>query len=138
MRKETNTQKSVEAIIYFTAGQRKRAESMLKETKLENHESIVLEARKDNQVSASNVKMKRRSQAGKSRQIWECQRPKGSKTWCGRRESNPHRPFEPCGFSYRLRLSPPETAQYNLPDPVCGLDYPFTVPRCSEAQVLPV
>ena len=27
--------------------------------------------------------------------------------WCGRRESNPHRPFEPCGFSYRLRLSPP-------------------------------
>ena len=29
------------------------------------------------------------------------------RTWCGRRESNPHRPFEPCGFSYRLRLSPP-------------------------------
>jgi hypothetical protein len=27
--------------------------------------------------------------------------------WCGRRESNPHRPFEPCGFSYRPRLSPP-------------------------------
>ena len=29
------------------------------------------------------------------------------KKWCGRRESNPHRPFEPCGFSYRPRLSPP-------------------------------
>jgi len=25
------------------------------------------------------------------------------KRWCGRRESNAHRPFEPCGFSYRLR-----------------------------------
>ena len=29
------------------------------------------------------------------------------KNWCGRRESNPHGPFKPCGFSYRLRLSPP-------------------------------
>ena len=49
------------------------------------------------------------------------------KRWCGRRESNPHRLFEPCGFSYRLRLSPPggtETLR-----PVCGLDYPFTISR---------
>lgn len=30
------------------------------------------------------------------------------KTWCGRRDLNPHGPFKPCGFSYRLRLSPPE------------------------------
>ena len=30
-----------------------------------------------------------------------------SKTWCGRRDLNPHGPFKPCGFSYRLRLSPP-------------------------------
>src|SRR5436190_11329541 len=29
------------------------------------------------------------------------------KTWCGRRELNPHGPFKPCGFSCRLRLSPP-------------------------------
>src|SRR5579864_4874658 len=28
--------------------------------------------------------------------------------WCGRRELNPHGPFKPCGFSYRLRLSPPK------------------------------
>src|SRR5215472_16173174 len=46
--------------------------------------------------------------------------------WCGRRESNPHRPFEPCGFSYRLRLSPPRCS---FRHPVCGLDYPFTVSR---------
>src|SRR2546425_8101776 len=25
----------------------------------------------------------------------------------GRRDLNPHGPFKPCGFSYRLRLSPP-------------------------------
>jgi hypothetical protein len=30
-----------------------------------------------------------------------------SKMWCGRRDLNPHGPFKPCGFSYRLRLSPP-------------------------------
>src|ERR1700722_16559020 len=27
--------------------------------------------------------------------------------WCGRRDLNPHGPFKPCGFSCRLRLSPP-------------------------------
>ena len=31
-----------------------------------------------------------------------------SKIWCGRRDLNPHGPFKPCGFSCRLRLSPPE------------------------------
>src|SRR6202035_971325 len=30
-----------------------------------------------------------------------------SKIWCGRRDLNPHGPFKPCGFSCRLRLSPP-------------------------------
>ena len=50
-----------------------------------------------------------------------------NKTWCGRRESNPHRPFEPCGFSYRLRLSPPGCC--SSLHPVCGLDYPSTVSR---------
>jgi hypothetical protein len=48
--------------------------------------------------------------------------------WCGRRESNPHRPFEPCGFSYRPRLSPPGCWR-KVPSPVCGLDYTFTIPQ---------
>jgi hypothetical protein len=50
--------------------------------------------------------------------------------WCGRRESNPHGLFEPCGFSL------PSTAfaarmQYfvEVCAPVCGLDYPFTLSR---------
>src|SRR5271165_806852 len=30
------------------------------------------------------------------------------KTWCGRRDLNPHGPFKPCGFSFQLRLSPLE------------------------------
>jgi hypothetical protein len=52
----------------------------------------------------------------------------GSKMrWCGRRELNPHGPFEPCGFSCRLRLSPPGCCTRSYP--VCGLDYPFTLPR---------
>lgn len=42
--------------------------------------------------------------------------------WCGRGDSNPHRP-KPYGFSYLPRLSPP-------PGGVWGLDYPFTMPRC--------
>ena len=36
--------------------------------------------------------------------------PLGS--WCGRWELNPHGPYEPCGFSYRLRLSPPAPSRY--------------------------
>jgi hypothetical protein len=52
------------------------------------------------------------------------------KTWCGRRESNPHEPFKPCGFSCRLRLSPPGCSVLLKPPlPVCGLDYPFTLSR---------
>jgi hypothetical protein len=39
----------------------------------------------------------------------------------------PHRLFEPCGFSYRLRLSPSEA--YVSQRPICGLDYPFTFSR---------
>jgi len=34
----------------------------------------------------------------------------------------PSQALRPNGFSYHLRLSPP-------PSGVCGLDYPFTVPR---------
>jgi hypothetical protein len=36
--------------------------------------------------------------------------------------------FKPCGFSCRLRLSPPRRDITNRPRQVCGLDYPFTLP----------
>src|SRR5580692_12425069 len=49
--------------------------------------------------------------------------------WCGRRDLNPHGPFKPCGFSYRPRLSPPERDTLRGSRQVCGLDYPFTLPR---------
>ena len=39
------------------------------------------------------------------------------KMWCGRRDLNPHGPFKPCGFSYRLRLSPPERWAFEGPRP---------------------
>lgn len=55
-----HTQKSVKAIIYFSASERKRVETILKELKLVDDKSIVLiDARKDNKVSASKVKAKR-------------------------------------------------------------------------------
>ena len=60
----------------------------------------------------------------------------GRRPWCpaiSRRRSNekkmvraeglePTQALRPSGFSYHLRLSPP-------PSGVCGLDYPFTLPR---------
>jgi hypothetical protein len=51
------------------------------------------------------------------------------KQWCGRRDLNPHGPFKPCGFSYRLRLSPPGRGALEGSRQVCGLDYPFTILR---------
>jgi len=42
---------------------------------------------------------------------------------------NPHGPFKPCGFSYRLRLSPPGHEAHEGSRQVCGLDYPFTISR---------
>ena len=51
------------------------------------------------------------------------------KMWCGRRDLNPHGPFKPCGFSYRLRLSPPGCEALEDSRQVCGLDYPFTLLR---------
>ena len=48
--------------------------------------------------------------------------------WCGRRDSNPHE-LRLNGFSYRLRLSPPGRGFLKRARQVCGLDYPFTVPR---------
>ena len=41
----------------------------------------------------------------------------------------PSRAVKLNGFSYRLRLSPPERSVLKRPRQVCGLDYPFTVPR---------
>ena len=36
--------------------------------------------------------------------------------------------LKPCGFSYRLRLSPPNVRALALRR-ICGLDYPFTLLR---------
>jgi len=41
----------------------------------------------------------------------------------------PTRAVKPCGFSCRLRLSPPGRGALKRSHPVCGLDYPFTLPR---------
>jgi hypothetical protein len=41
----------------------------------------------------------------------------------------PTRALQPCGFSCRLRLSPPGRGDQQRSRQVCGLDYPFTVPR---------
>ena len=41
----------------------------------------------------------------------------------------PSRAVKLNGFSYRLRLSPPGHGALTRPRQVCGLDYPFTVPR---------
>ena len=56
----------------------------------------------------------------------------------------PTRAVKPCGFSCRLRLSPPGRGRLERSRQVCGLDYPFTVPRkfrdlwlsaCADVQV---
>jgi len=41
----------------------------------------------------------------------------------------PSRAVKLNGFSYRPRLSPPGRGVLKRPHQVCGLDYPFTVPR---------
>src|SRR6266849_10255898 len=41
----------------------------------------------------------------------------------------PSRAVKLNGFSYRLRLSPPGRGALDRMRQVCGLDYPFTVPR---------
>jgi|GEM_PF-2960289 len=45
----------------------------------------------------------------------------------------PSRAVKLNGFSYRLRLSPPGRGALKRARQVCGLDYPFTVPRKSGA-----
>jgi len=47
--------------------------------------------------------------------------------WCRRRESNPNRPFKPCGFSYHYGFRPGLR-------PVCGLDYPVPIPGRDEGN----
>ena len=44
-------------------------------------------------------------------------------------EVEPTRAVKPCGFSCRLRLSPPGRSAWERSRQVCGLDYPFTLPR---------
>jgi hypothetical protein len=57
--KANRTKKSVKVIIYFTAKERRRVLEILKDLKLEEDRSIVLiDARKDNKISASKVKSK--------------------------------------------------------------------------------
>ncbi len=41
----------------------------------------------------------------------------------------PSRAVKLNGFSYRLRLSPPGHGVLKRTRQVCGLDYPFTIPR---------
>ena len=41
----------------------------------------------------------------------------------------PTRAVKPCGFSCRLRLSPPGRCAWERSHQVSGLDYPFTLPR---------
>jgi len=47
----------------------------------------------------------------------------------------PSQTFEPCGFSYCLRVSPPGATKLRVR--VCGLDYTFTLSRMVGAQVAP-
>lgn len=59
--KANKTKRAVKVILFFTAAQRKRVENILHELKLDKDESIVLiDARKDNKMSASKVRSKRR------------------------------------------------------------------------------
>jgi hypothetical protein len=59
-KKANTTEKSVKAIIYFRANERKSVEAILKELKLDKDKSIILiDARKDNKTSASKVKTRK-------------------------------------------------------------------------------
>jgi len=49
--------------------------------------------------------------------------------WCGRRESNPHEPLSPADFHAVYGFRRPDAALFVRSRQVCGLDYPFTVPR---------
>ena len=48
--------------------------------------------------------------------------------WCGRRDSNPHEPLSSTDFRTVYGFRRPDAA-FEAPRQVCGLDYPFTVPR---------
>jgi hypothetical protein len=58
--KANKTRKAVKVIVYFNAKQKKRVLGILRDLKLEEEESVVLvDARKDNKISASKVKSKK-------------------------------------------------------------------------------
>src|SRR6266481_5215065 len=49
--------------------------------------------------------------------------------WCGRWESNPHEEKSPEDFHAVYGFRRPDADALQHSRPVCGLDYPFTVPR---------
>jgi len=51
------------------------------------------------------------------------------KNWCGRWESNPHEEKSPEDFHAVYGFRRPDADALQHSRPVCGLDYPFTVPR---------
>jgi hypothetical protein len=52
-----------------------------------------------------------------------------SKTWCGRRDLNPHGRLGPADFHAVYGFRRPDVALLEGSRQVCGLDYPFTLPR---------
>jgi hypothetical protein len=56
-KKASQTDKDIKVILYFSAEEKRKVDKILKKLKLENMENVVLiDARKDNKISASNVK----------------------------------------------------------------------------------
>ena len=51
------------------------------------------------------------------------------KQWCGRWESNPHEEKSPEDFHAVCGFRRPDAVLRERSRPVCGLDYPFTLPR---------
>src|SRR6267142_7197227 len=51
------------------------------------------------------------------------------KNWCGRWESNPHEEKSPEDFHAVYGFRRPDADALQHSRPVCGLDYPFTLPQ---------
>ena len=51
------------------------------------------------------------------------------KGWCGRWESNPHEEKSPEDFHAVYGFRRPDARALERSHPVCGLDYPFTIPQ---------
>jgi hypothetical protein len=52
-----------------------------------------------------------------------------SKTWCGRRDLSTHRALSPADFHAVYGFRRPDVPLLENSPQVCGLDYPFTLPR---------